>query len=59
MVDARGPGALENAMGSLWLILCFQRLYAFQLSEGVYKRKEVTREGVGSLEFGELSDLDT
>ena len=35
------------------------RLYAFQLSERVYKRKEVTREGVGSLKFGELSDLDT
>ena len=35
------------------------RLYAFQLSEGVYKRKEVTLEGVGSQKFGELSDIDT
>ena len=35
------------------------RLYAFQLSEGVYIRKDVTLEGVGSLTFGELSDLDT
>ena len=25
----------------------------------MYKRKEVTREGVGSLKFGELGDLDT
>ena len=35
------------------------RLYAFQLSEEVYKRKEVTLEGVGSQKFGELSDIDT
>ncbi|MCU7813511.1 MAG: hypothetical protein KZQ77_20090 [Candidatus Thiodiazotropha sp. (ex Notomyrtea botanica)] len=35
------------------------RLYAFQLSEGVYKRKSVTLEGVGSPTFGGLSDIDT
>ena len=35
------------------------RLYAFQLSEWVYKRKEVTLEGAGSQTFGELSDIDT
>ena len=35
------------------------RLYAFQLSEGVYKRKEVTLEGVRSQKIGELSDKDT
>ena len=29
------------------------RLYAFQLSEGVYKRKKVTLEGVGLQNFGE------
>ncbi|MCU7887054.1 MAG: hypothetical protein KZQ59_01420, partial [Candidatus Thiodiazotropha sp. (ex Lucinoma aequizonata)] len=34
------------------------RLYAFQLSEGLYKRKEVSLEGVGSLTFAELSDVD-
>ena len=35
------------------------RLYAFQLSEVIYKRKEVNFEGVGSLTFGELTDIDT
>ena len=35
------------------------RLYAFQLFEEVYKRKEVTLEVVGSQQFGELSDIDT
>ena len=35
------------------------RLYAFQVSERVYKRKEVTLEGVRSQKFGELSDIDT
>ena len=35
------------------------QLYAFQLSEGVYKRKEVILEGVGSQTFSELSDIDT
>ena len=55
-------------MGSLWLISVTpkfsagkerNRSYAFQLSEGVYKRKEVTLEGVGSQTFGELSDKDS
>ena len=35
------------------------RLYAFQLSEGVYTRKEVTLEEVGSQNLGELNDIDT
>ena len=35
------------------------RLYAFQLSEGVYKRKEVILEWLKSQKIGELSDIDT
>ncbi|MCU7902350.1 MAG: hypothetical protein KZQ66_10425 [Candidatus Thiodiazotropha sp. (ex Lucinoma aequizonata)] len=34
------------------------RLYALQLSEGLYKRMEVPLQGVGSLTFAELSDVD-
>ena len=35
------------------------QLYAFQLSDGVYKRKKFTpSEGIGSLKFEELSDVD-
>ena len=34
------------------------QLYAFQLSDGVYKRKKVTQEGTGSLKFKDLSDVD-
>ena len=35
------------------------QLYAFQLSDGVYKRKNVhPSEGIGSLKFEELSDVD-
>ena len=55
------PGALGVALGDLGDTEGFgwdgkeNRLYAFQLSEGVYKRKEVTREGVGSLTLGKLS----
>ena len=34
------------------------QLYAFKLTDGVYKRTQVTQEGIGSLKFGELSDVD-
>ena len=35
------------------------QLYAFQLSDGVYKRKKFTPfEGIRSLKFEELSDVD-
>ena len=35
------------------------QLYAFQLSDGVYKRRKVhPSEGIGSLKFEELSDVD-
>ena len=35
------------------------QLYAFQLSDGVYKRKKFTpSEGIRSLKFAELSDVD-
>ena len=35
------------------------QLYAFQLSNGVYKRKKVTaQEGGGAQKLGELSDVD-
>ena len=35
------------------------QLYAFQLSDGVYKRKKFTpSEGIRSLKFEELSDVD-
>ena len=69
MADAAGPGSVKKchgvALADLGDIGGFgrdgkeDRLYAFQLSEEVYKRKEITREGSGSLKFGELSDLDT
>ena len=69
MVDAGGPGSVRKchrvALADLADTEGFgrdgkeDRLYVFQLSEGVDKRKEVTREEVGSLKFGEKSDLDT
>ena len=69
MVDAGGPGSVRKcrrvALADPGDTDGFgrdgkeDRLYAFQLSEGVYKRKEITCEGPGSLKFGELSDLDT
>ena len=34
------------------------QLNAFQLSDGVYKRTNVTKEGIGSLKLLELSDVD-
>ena len=34
------------------------QLYAFHLSDGVYKEKKVTKEGIGSLKLEELSDVD-
>ena len=69
MVDAGGPGSVKKCHGIALADLIDtegfgrdgkeDRLCASQLSEGVYRIKEVTREGVGSLKFGELSDLDT
>ena len=34
------------------------QLYAFKLTDVVYKRTQVTPEGIGSQKFGELSDMD-
>ena len=69
MVDAGGPGSVKKCHGVALADLGDtegfglggkeDRLYAFQLSEGVYRRREVTLEGVGSLKFGELSDIVT
>ena len=58
-------GASENALGRLCDVDGVDRsgqedqLYAFQLSDGVYKRKKFTpSEGIRSLKFEELSDVD-
>ena len=69
MLYPGGPGSVRTCHGITLAVFGFtegfdrsgkeDRLYAFQLSEGVYIRKDVTLEGVGSLTFGELSDLDT
>ena len=69
MVDAGGPRSVRECHGVALADLGDtdgfgwegkeDRLYVFQLSEGVYKRKEATLEGVGSQKFGELSDIDT
>ena len=69
MVDAEGPRSVKKCLGVALADLGDpegfgregkeDRLYAFQLSQGVFKRKEVTLEGVGSQNFGELSDIDT
>ena len=69
MVDAGGPRSVRKCHGiALADIRDTEgfgregkevRLYAFQLSEGVYKRKKVTLEGVRSQKFGELSDIGT
>ena len=58
MVDAGGPRSVRKCYGvdlaDLGDAEGFgregkeDRLYAFQLSEGVYKRKDFTLEGVGS-----------
>ena len=70
MVDAGGPGSVRKCPGAAFADLGdverFNRsgeedqLYAFQLSDGVYKRKKYTpSEGIRSLKFEELSDVDT
>ena len=69
MVDAGGPRSVrechEIALVDLGDTEGFgregkeDRLYAFQLSERLYKRKDVTLEGGGGQNFGELSDIDT
>ena len=66
MVDAGGPGSVRKcpgvALADLGDVEWFDRsgeedqLYAFQLSDGVYKRKNVTPSL--SLKFEELSDVD-
>ena len=69
MVDAGGPGSVRKcpgaALADLGDVDGFNRsgeedqLYAFQLSDGVYKRKNFTpSEGIRSLNFEELSDAD-
>ena len=69
MVDAGGPGSDRKcpgmALADLDDVEGFDRsgeedqLYAFQLSDGVYKRKKVhPSEGIGSLKFEELSNVD-
>ena len=69
MIDAGGPGSVRKcpgaALADLGDVEGFDRsgeedqLYAFQLSDGVYKRKKFTlSEGIRSLKFEELSDVD-
>ena len=69
MDDAGGPGSVRKcpgaALADLGDVEGFDRsgeedqLYAFQLSDGVYKRKMVTpSKGIRSLKFEELSDVD-
>ena len=68
MVDSGGPRSVRKCHGIALVDLSDtegfsregkeDRLYAFQLSEGVYKRNFVTLEGEGSQKF-ELSDIDT
>ena len=69
MVDAGGPGSVRNcpgvALADLGDVEGFNRsgeedqVYAFQLSDGVYKRKKITpSEGIMSLKFEELSGVD-
>ena len=69
MVDAGGPGSVRKcpgvALADLGDVEGFYRsgeeyqLYAFQLSDGVYKRKKVTpSEGIRSLKVEELNDVD-
>ena len=69
MVDASGPGSVRKcpgvALADLGDVEGFDRsgeedqLYAFQLSDGVHKRKKFTpSEGIRSLKFEELSDVD-
>ena len=69
MVDAGGPGSVRKcpgaALADLGDVEGFNiskeedQLYAFQLSDGVYKRKQFTpSEGIRLLKFEELSDVD-
>ena len=69
MVDAGGPGSVRKcpgaALADLGDVEEFDRsgeedqLYAFQLSDGVYKRKTFTpSEGIWSLKFEKLRDID-
>ena len=69
MVDAGGPGSVRKcpgvALADLGDVEGFNRsgeedqFYAFLLSDGVYKRKKFTpSEGIRSLKFEELSDVD-
>ena len=69
MGDAGGPGSARKcpwvALADLGDTEGFEkggeegRLYAFELSNGVYKRKKVTaQEGGGAQKLGELSDVD-
>ena len=69
MVDVGGPGSVRKcpgvALADLGDVEGFDRsgeedqFYAFQLSDGVYKRKKFTpSEGIKSLKFEELSDVD-
>ena len=69
MVDAGGPGSVRKcpgaALADLGDVEEFKRsgeedqLYAFQLSDGVYKRKKFTpSEGIWSLKCEGLRDID-
>ena len=69
MGDAGGPGSARKcpgvALADLGDTEGFEKggeegqLYAFELTDGVYKRKKVTaQEGGGAQKLGELSDVD-
>ena len=69
MADAGGPGSARKcpgvALADLGDTEGFEKggeegqLYAFELSDGVYKRRKVTaQEGGGAQKFRELSDVD-
>ena len=68
MGDAGGPGSTRKCpvdLAGLGDTEGFEKggeegqLYAFELSDGVYKRKKVTaQEGGGAQKLGELSDVD-
>lgn len=68
MVDAGGPGSVQKCAGlSLADLPGTQgfgqdgeenQLYAFQLSDGVYKRRAVSLDALGTLGLGDLSDVD-
>ena len=68
MCDAGGPGSAIKCLGLALTDLGDtegfdkvrenNQLYAFQLSDGVYKRKEVTQEKNRSLNFEELSNAN-